>query len=50
MIGSRNKSSHTYNELIAVEFYAKIINEYYPAFLEFHKNMEGKITELDKLS
>jgi nucleotidyltransferase substrate binding protein (TIGR01987 family) len=50
MIGSRNKSSHTYNELTAVEIYAKIINEYYPAFLEFQKNMEGKITELDKLS
>jgi nucleotidyltransferase substrate binding protein (TIGR01987 family) len=50
MIGSRNKSSHTYNELTAVEIYAKIIHEYYPAFLEFQKNMEVKLTELGRFS
>jgi nucleotidyltransferase substrate binding protein (TIGR01987 family) len=42
MIGSRNKSSHTYNEETADEIYFKIMNEYYPAFLEFQKNMEAK--------
>lgn len=42
MIGSRNKTSHTYNEEIADEIYSKILKEYYPAFLEFHKNMEVK--------
>jgi len=42
MIGSRNKTSHTYNEETADEIYLKIMNEYYPAFLEFQKNMEAK--------
>ena len=42
MISSRNKTSHTYNEEIADEIYSKILNNYYPAFLEFHKNMEAK--------
>jgi nucleotidyltransferase substrate binding protein (TIGR01987 family) len=42
MIGSRNKTSHTYNEETADEIYSKIMNEYYPAFLEFQKNMEAK--------
>lgn len=42
MIGSRNKTSHNYNEEIANEIYFKILNEYYPAFIEFRKNMEGK--------
>ncbi len=42
MIGSRNQTSHTYNEETADEIYFKILNEYYPAFLEFHKNMEVK--------
>ncbi len=42
MIGSRNKTSHTYNEETADEIYSKIINEYYPAFVEFHRNMEAK--------
>jgi nucleotidyltransferase substrate binding protein (TIGR01987 family) len=44
MIGSRNKTSHTYNEETADEIYSKIMKEYYPAFLEFHKNMETKIS------
>ena len=42
MIGSRNKTSHTYNEETADEIYSKIMNEYYPAFLEFQMNMEAK--------
>lgn len=42
MIGSRNKTSHTYNEETADEIYSKIIHQYYPAFLEFQTNMEAK--------
>ncbi|SMG35206.1 nucleotidyltransferase substrate binding protein, HI0074 family [Marivirga sericea] len=42
MIGSRNKTSHTYDEDIADEIYQRILNDYYPAFLEFQKNMESK--------
>ena len=42
MIGSRNKTSHTYNEETADEIYSQILNAYFPAFLEFQKNMEAK--------
>ena len=42
MIGSRNKTSHTYNEDTANEIYSSILNEYYNAFLEFQTNMEEK--------
>lgn len=42
MIGSRNKTSHTYNDATANEIYAKILNEYYPAFLAFRQCMETK--------
>lgn len=49
MIGSRNKTSHTYNEKTAEEIYFKILQEYYPAFLEFQQNMELKRGEQDKL-
>jgi len=42
MIGSRNKTSHTYNEDTADEIYHKIMNEYFTAFCEFQKNMESK--------
>ena len=42
MIGSRNKTSHTYNEKTANEIYAKILNDYFPAFLEFRDTMEEK--------
>lgn len=42
MIFSRNQTSLTYNEQIAEEIYSRIINDYYPAFLEFQKNMEVK--------
>lgn len=41
MIGSRNKTSHTYNET-ANEIYSKILTDFYPAFLEFRENMETK--------
>jgi nucleotidyltransferase substrate binding protein (TIGR01987 family) len=44
MISSRNKTSHTYNEDTANAIYEKIVNEYYPAFLEFKNTMDGKIT------
>jgi nucleotidyltransferase substrate binding protein (TIGR01987 family) len=42
MISSRNKSTHTYNEETAKEISTKILNEYFPAFLEFRKVMEEK--------
>lgn len=42
IISSRNKTSHTYNEVTANEIYAKILNDYFPAFLEFKKIMEEK--------
>jgi nucleotidyltransferase substrate binding protein (TIGR01987 family) len=42
MIGSRNKTSHTYNEDVANEIFVKIMKEYYPAFLEFQQIMESK--------
>ncbi len=44
MIKSRIKTSHTYNEETANEIFHKIVNEYYDAFLEFQKVMEGKRT------
>lgn len=45
MIGSRNKTSHTYNEETADEIYLKIINDYYDAFLAFQNQMEKKRKE-----
>lgn len=42
MIGSRNITSHTYNEDTANEIYAKILDEYYPAFVAFQQVMEAK--------
>ena len=42
MIGSRNKTSHTYNEAPADEIYLKILNDYFPAFLEFQKTWSKK--------
>ena len=35
MIKSRNETSHTYNQELADEIYNKILNQYYPAFLDF---------------
>jgi nucleotidyltransferase substrate binding protein (TIGR01987 family) len=45
MIESRNKTSHTYNEGTAIEIFSKILNEYYPVFLEFRSVMEEKRSE-----
>ena len=42
MIISRNKTSHTYNDVTADEIYFKIIENYYPALIEFNMNMEEK--------
>lgn len=42
MIGSRNKTSHTYDESTADEIYLKILNDYYPEFVAFEKTMEEK--------
>jgi nucleotidyltransferase substrate binding protein (TIGR01987 family) len=42
MIGSRNKTTHTYNEDTANEIYRKILKDYYPAFVQFRKTMEEK--------
>ncbi|MFV8341269.1 nucleotidyltransferase substrate binding protein [Flavobacterium sp. XS2P39] len=42
MIQSRNKTSHTYNEEIANDMFGKIINDYFPLFLNFRKTMEEK--------
>lgn len=44
MIGSRNQTSHTYNEETANEIFSKILKLYYPAFMEFQENMEAKIS------
>jgi len=40
MIKSRNQTSHTYNEAIADEIFAKIVTDYYPVFIEFQKMMQ----------
>lgn len=42
MISSKNKTSHTYNEEIANEIFDKIVNEYFPLFLNFRNAMEQK--------
>ena len=44
MIGSRNKTTHTYHEATANEIYSKILSDYLPAFVAFREVMEGKIT------
>ncbi len=42
MIGSRNKTSHTYNEETANDIFLKILESYHTAFLEFQRTMEAK--------
>jgi nucleotidyltransferase substrate binding protein (TIGR01987 family) len=42
MIQSRNKTSHTYNQETADEIYTKILQQYFPAFIDFEKLMENK--------
>lgn len=44
MIGSRNKTSHTYHDETADEIYFKILSDYHPAFLAFYVNMDSKRT------
>jgi len=45
IIGSRNQTSHTYNETTVEEIYSKILNQYYPAFVVFEQSMEAKRSE-----
>jgi nucleotidyltransferase substrate binding protein (TIGR01987 family) len=40
MINSRNKTSHTYDEETANEIFTKILDEYFPAFIQFRNKME----------
>lgn len=40
MIGSRNKTSHTYNEATADAIFLKIVNDYTPEFSVFKMRME----------
>lgn len=40
MIISRNKTSHTYNEDTAEDIFFRIVQQYYPEFLQFKKRME----------
>lgn len=42
MVSSRNRTSHTYNEEVANEIFSMVINEYYPAFLNFKNTMDSK--------
>lgn len=44
MIISRNKTSHTYNEVAADDIFFKINNEYLVEFLQFSKKMETLIS------
>ncbi len=44
MIKSRNKTTHTYNESTANEIYSKIIEYYFPLFIQFRFKMEEKRT------
>lgn len=50
MIKSRNKTSHTYNEETADDIFLKVVQEYYPDFVQFRSKMEelrsGKQGEL----
>lgn len=41
MIQSRNKTSHTYNELVADEIVTRIENNYLSAFLDFKEQMSN---------
>jgi nucleotidyltransferase substrate binding protein (TIGR01987 family) len=40
MIGSRNKTSHTYNKETADEIFEAIVNHYYEAFKQFQQKMK----------
>ena len=45
MIGSRNRASHTYDEVTADEIFYRIINEYHLSFIEFKNKMEEKLIQ-----
>ncbi len=40
MIKSRNKTSHTYNEEIAMDIFIKTLNDYHPCFVDFQTKMQ----------
>jgi nucleotidyltransferase substrate binding protein (TIGR01987 family) len=42
MIQVRNETSHTYNSEIIEGIFSRIINDFYPAFLQFKNIMESK--------
>ena len=42
MIKSRIKTTHTYNKETVEEIYHKVLNDYYPLFLDFEQVMENK--------
>lgn len=46
MIISRNKTSHTYNEVTADTIFSKVINDYHAAFKEFAASMEARRSNL----
>ncbi len=45
MIKSRNKSSHTYNEEIALDIFIKILENYHPCFEAFQSKMQALKTK-----
>ena len=49
MIGSRNLTTHAYDETVTNEIYSKITNTYYPLFLAFESKM-GEIAQTDQSS
>lgn len=44
-INDRNLSTHDYNRSTANEIRNKIVNVYYPLFVDFEKEMEGRLNE-----
>lgn len=49
MIGSRNLTTHAYDETVTNEIYSKITISYYPLFLAFESKM-GEIAQTDQSS
>lgn len=45
MIGSRNKTTHTYNEETAKEIVESIQAEYFPAFCELERTLRQKLQD-----
>jgi len=42
MIKSRNKTSHTYNEMIVEEILLKVVHDYFPLFNDLDKSLEER--------